>query len=87
MKGGTDSFGTGVNSGNDVLGYTRLSGWFAKNIEAGDGTSDSNETMPNFITVMFPSSGSTTPFGLNNLGAIAGTYTDCSGKQHGFLAK
>jgi uncharacterized membrane protein len=87
MKNGIDSFGTGINSGNDVLGYTNLSGWLAKNIEANEGTNDSTETMPNFITVMFPSSGSTTPFGMNNLRAIVGTYTDSSGKQHGFLAK
>jgi hypothetical protein len=84
---GSDSFGTGVNSGNDVVGYTGPSGWFAKNIEANEGTSDSTETAPNFVTVMFPNSQSTVPFGLNNLRGIVGTYTDSSGKQHGFLAK
>jgi hypothetical protein len=84
---GADTFGTGVNSGNDVVGYTGPSGWLAKNIEANEGTSDATETTPSFIPVMFPNSQSTVPFGLNNLRGVVGTYTDSSGKQHGFLAK
>ncbi len=85
MKNG-DSFGTGVNSGHDVVGYTSLSGWFARNIEANEGTNDSTETTPSFITVMFPNSQATVPFGLNNLRGVVGIYADSSG-QHGFLAK
>jgi hypothetical protein len=84
---GSDTFGTGINSGNDVVGYTGLSGWFAKSIEANEGTSDTTETAPKFITVMFPNSQSTVAFSLNNLRGIVGTYTDASGKQRGFLAK
>ena len=84
---GSDTFGTGVNSGNDVVGYTGPSGWLAKNIEANEGTSDATEAAPKFITVMFPNSQSTVAFGLNNLRGVVGVYTDASGKQHGFLAK
>jgi hypothetical protein len=83
---GRDTFGLGVNSGNDMVGYS-AGGWFAKNIEANEGTSDSTETAPSFITVKFPNSTSTTPFGVNNLRAVVGAYTDSSGKQHGFMAK
>jgi hypothetical protein len=84
---GTDTFATGVNSRNDMVGYG-ATGWFAKNIEANEGTNDSTETKPSFITVKFPNSGnSTIPFGLNYGRAVVGTYTDSSGKQHGFLAK
>ncbi|OLE10435.1 MAG: hypothetical protein AUG89_12325 [Acidobacteria bacterium 13_1_20CM_4_56_7] len=59
---------------------------FAKSIEANEGTSDA-DIQPTFIAVKYPNSGSTTPFGLNNGRAVVGTYTDSSGKQHGFLAK
>lgn len=83
---GIDTFATGVNSGDDMIGYGS-SGWFAKNIEANEGANDSTETAPNFITVKYPNSSSTTPFGVNNLRAVVGTYTDSSGKQHGFMAK
>jgi len=83
---GGDTFGTGVNSGTDVVGYGKT-GWFAKTIEANEGTSDATETTPKFIVVKFPNSGFTVPFGLNNLRAIVGTYSDSSGKMHGFLAK
>ncbi len=83
---GGDTFGTGVNSGTDVVGYGST-GWFAKTIEANEGTSDATETKPTFIVVKFPNSGFTVPFGLNNLRAIVGTYSDSSGKMHGFLAK
>jgi len=86
MNGGVDTFATGVNSNNDVVGWG-ASAFFAKNIEANEGTSDSTETAPSFITVKFPNSTSTDPFGVNNLRAVVGAYTDSSGKQHGFLAK
>ena len=84
---GNDTFGTGVDSGNDVIGYDASRGWFAKNIEANEGISDSTEVRPTFIVVKFPNSGSTVPFGLNNLRGVVGTYVDSTGKQHGFLAK
>lgn len=83
---GTDTFATGVNSNNDVVGYS-FQGWFAQNIEANESTNDSTETKPSFIAVKYPSSSSTTPFGVNNSHGVVGTYTDSSGKQHGFLAK
>lgn len=83
---GGDTFATGVNSGDDMVGYGS-SGWFAKNIEAGEGAGDSPETAPHFSVVKFPNSGITIPFGLNNARAVVGTYTDSAGKQHGFMAK
>lgn len=81
-----DTFGMGVNSGNDMVGYS-AGGWFAKNIEADEGTGDAKEAAASFITVKYPSSSTTRPFGVNNLRAVVGAYTDSSGKQHGFLAK
>jgi hypothetical protein len=83
---GGDTFGTGVNSGNDVIGYDSSRGWFAKNIEANEGTSDATEKTPNFITVQFPSS-FTVPFGVNNARAVVGTAINSKGKVQGFLAK
>jgi hypothetical protein len=84
---GTDTFATGVNSRNDMVGYG-ATGWFVKNIEANEGINDSTETKPSFINVKYPNSGnSTIPFGLNDARAVVGTYTDSSGKQHGFFAK
>jgi uncharacterized membrane protein len=84
---GNDTFGTGVNSGNDIVGYDASRGWFAKNIEANEGTNDASETKPAFITVKFPNSAFTVPFGLNNARGVVGSYTDSTGKQHGFVAK
>jgi hypothetical protein len=81
---GVDTFGTGVNSGNDVVGYGQR-GWFAKNIESNEGTNDATETTPKFIVVQYPNGGTTVPFALNNLRGVVGTYTDSS--MHGFLAK
>jgi hypothetical protein len=83
-----DTFATGVNSKNDMVGEER-SGWFAKNIEANEGTGDSTEKKPTFITIKYPntSGGNTVPFGVNNLRGVVGTYIDSSGKEHGFLAK
>lgn len=83
---GGDTFGTGVNSGNDIVGYDSSRGWFAKNIEANEGTSDSGEKTPNFITVQFPNS-FTVPFGVNNARAVVGAAINASGKMQGFLAK
>lgn len=84
---GADTFGTGVNSGTDVVGYDSKRGWFAKQIEANEGTNDATEKTPAFITVKFPNSGLTIPFGLNNVRDVVGTYADSTGKLHGFLAK
>jgi len=86
-SGGSDTFGTGVNSTTDMVGYSVAGGWFAKNIEANEGTNDSTEKAPSFVSVKFPNSQFTVPFGLNNARAIVGTYSDSAGKQHGFLAK
>jgi hypothetical protein len=84
MFNGVDTFGTGVNSGDDVVGYGQQ-GWFAKHIESNEGTNDSTEATPRFIVVQFPNAGATVPFALNNLRAVVGTYADTS--MHGFLAK
>lgn len=83
--GGLDTFATGVNSKNDIVGQGQ-SGWFASNIELNEGTGDS-ESSPKFTVVKYPQANVTTPFGINDLRAVVGAYTDSSGKQHGFLAK
>jgi hypothetical protein len=83
----TDTFGTGVNSSTDMVGYNVAGGWLAKNIEANEGTNDSTEKAPSFVSVKFPNSQFTVPFGINNARALVGTYSDSAGKQHGFLAK
>jgi hypothetical protein len=86
MNAGRDTYATGVNSGTDVVGFS-AGGWFAKTIESNEGTNDSTEKTPSFITVKYPNSNVTFPFGLNNLRGVVGAYTDSTGKQHGFLAK
>ncbi|SRR6266404_5769172 len=83
---GTDSFGMGVNSGRDVVGYS-FQGWFAPHIEANEGANDATETKPKFIVVKFPNSQLTIPFGVNDLRGVVGTYADSTGKMRGFLAK
>ena len=84
-----DTFATGVNSRNDMIGNqaTIGGGWFAKNVEANEASGDATETTPSFIAVKFPNSMSTTPLGVNYARAVVGAYTDSSGHQHGFLAK
>ena len=83
---GLDTFATGVNSGNDVVGQGSA-GWFAKSIEGNEGAGETTETIPKFIVIAFPNSKFTMPFGVNDFRALVGTYTDSSGKQHGFFAK
>lgn len=88
LDGGTEDFGYGVNSNADLVGFSpQHGGFFAPHIEANEGTSDSTETEPTFKTVAFPNAKTTVPFGVNNLKAVVGTYTDSSGKVHGFMAK
>jgi len=84
---GNDTFATGVNSKADVVGYTSSGGWFASTIEANEGTNDATEPSPKFKTLQYPNVGLTIPFGLNYARAVVGTYSDSSGKQHGFMAK
>lgn len=89
---GTDTFATGVNSNNDVIGFspgTGGAGWFVPDLESNEGTAEATEVKPTFIKVAFPNAanGSTTPLGVNDLKAVVGTYTDSSGHQHGFFAK
>lgn len=84
---GNDTFATGVNSKADVVGYSGNVGWFAPTIEANEGTNDATETAPTFIFLRFPNASATVPFGVNYARAVVGTYTDSSGKMHGFLAK
>lgn len=85
---GGDTFGYGVNSNADIVGFApQHGGFFAPHIEANEGTSDSTETAPTFKTVAFPNAKSTRPFGVNNLKAVVGSYIDSSGKVHGFMAK
>jgi uncharacterized membrane protein len=82
---GRDTFAMGIDSGDDIVGYSDI-GWFIKNIEANEGSTDS-EPSPTFIQVKYPNSTLTIPLGVNNLKAVVGTYTDSSGHQHGFMAK
>lgn len=87
---GADTFALGVNSNDDIVGYSPGSGgggWFAPHIESNEGTSDASEATPTFKSVAFPNASNTTPLGVNNLKAVVGAYSDSSGKQHGFLAK
>ena len=81
-----DTFGTGLNSNVDTIGYTGINGWFAKRIELSEGSNDSGET-PSFIPVAYPSGGNTIPFGVNDARAVVGLYSDSKGVIHGFLAK
>jgi hypothetical protein len=61
-------------------------GYFAKNIEANEGTNDAVERQPSFITVTFPNAKATYPFGLSDKRMIGGTYVDSNGGIHGFVA-
>ena len=93
-NGCCDTTGTGVNNNVDMIGFgggIGLSGqvgtgWFTQHIESNEGTNDAVEVTPRFISVSFPKSGSTYPFGLNDNRWIAGTYSDSAG-VHGFIAK
>lgn len=87
-NGGSDTFATGVNHFADIVGFDRR-GWLAKKIELGEGTGDSGEVKPAFISILFPGTqqGQTFPMGINDVRGIVGTYIDSTGKQHGFLAK
>ena len=83
-----DTNGTAVNSNADTIGYfSSGKGWFAKTIEANEGTNDATEHKPAFISVAYPNSKTTYPMGLNDKRWIAGVYTDSSGVMHGFIAK
>ena len=86
---GTDSFGTAVNNNADIAGWnTGFGGWFAKKIEANEGSGDATEQPPVFIAVTYPGAGiQTYPFGMNLARAVVGTYFDSAGNQHGFIAK
>lgn len=85
---GGDTFGLGVNAKADMVGYSPgVGGWFAKTIEANETSPESGEPKISFVTVKFPNSQSTVPFGLNYARGVVGEYVDSSGKMHGFLAK
>ena len=91
-KSGDTRF-TGVNDKDDILGIAAGAtiGFYAQNIEAGEGTADATETNPTYTVLQFPGNSSaspaTIPFGINNVRGIVGAYWDPAGKQHGFLAK
>lgn len=85
---GSGTVGTGVNNNSYVIGYTASGkGWFAKHIEWNEGTNDSTEVKPTFITVAYPKAMATYPLGLNDKRWVAGTYVDSAGVMHGFIAK
>lgn len=85
---GRDTVGTGVDSNGDVIGYAGGGGkgFFAPQIEANEGTNDSVEKKPTFITVAFPGAKATYPFGISDKRMIGGTYVDSNGGIHGFVA-
>ena len=83
---GNDTFGTGLNSATDIIGYDSGRGWFAKHIELNEGSDDSKEVAPSFIAVQPPGCGPALPFGINDARGIVGTCQDSTG-VHGFLAK
>ena len=86
-QGTGDTFGTGVNSATDIIG------WFAKHIELNE-NNDATEVKPGFISLHDPGMTNTSPpqplptypFGLNAARAIVGTY-QVNGDLQGFLAK
>jgi len=77
--------GTRVDSWEICGGLDASRGWFAKNIEAMRAPAMPTEVSLNFIVVKFPNSGSTVPFGLDNLRGVVGTYVDSTGRQHGIF--
>lgn len=84
----TDTDGTAVNNNSDVIGYfAGGKGWFAKHIEANEGTNDAVELKPAIISVAYPNAKATYPMGLNDSQWIAGVYTDSNLVRHGFIAK
>lgn len=91
-KGGDTRF-TGVNDKADIFDFAAGAtiGFYAQNIEAGEGTGDATETKLSYTVLQFPGNSSaspaTIPFGINNVRGIVGTYRNPAGRQHGFLAK
>lgn len=85
---GGDTYGTGVDSATDVIGFaSQAGGFFAKHIELNEGTNDAVEVHPGFLPVKYPGAQFTIPFGINDSRYLAGTYYDPNGGQHGFIAK
>jgi hypothetical protein len=80
-----DTFTTAVNDKTDIAGYGVYgNGFFAKHIELNEGTNDTNEVQPYFISLMAGSS--TYPFGMNDQRVVVGAYYDEDGIVHGFVA-
>lgn len=87
---GGDTYGTGVDSSADVVGYASISGgYFAKHIELNEGSNDAVEVRPQGIAVKYPSVSQnlTYPFSVNDVRGVAGMYVDSAGATHGFIAK
>jgi hypothetical protein len=87
---GGDTYGTGVNSSADTVGYSPgQGGFFAKHIELNEGTNDSGEIQPQGIVVDYPGVPQfrTFPFSVNDVRGVAGMYVDNAGNTHGFIAK
>jgi hypothetical protein len=82
-----DTFGTGLNSNVDTVGYSGANGWIVKSLEANEGSGGSEkEANPAFTPLAYPGSGSTLPFGFNDHRAVVGTYSDSTNVLHGFMA-
>jgi len=87
---GGDTFGTGVDSNADVVGYAPGSGgYYSKHIELNEGTNDAAEITPQGIAMNYPGAPqfSTYPFSVNDIRGVAGMYVDGAGVTHGFIAR
>jgi len=80
----SDTHATGVNSGGDIVGYSRLTGFFAPHVEANEGTTD-KEIAPHYLMLAFPGATDTRPNAISDNRSIVGSFSDGT-TWHGFLA-
>ncbi len=80
-----DTYTTAVNDRTDIAGYGPYgNGFFAKQIEFGEGPNDANEAQPSFIDLM--AGMATYPYGMNDQRVVVGAYFNEDGVFHGFVA-
>lgn len=77
LHGGTNVMATAINNGDAIVGIDTRAGKTIGFLKVGS----------KYSPIIYPHSTSTTPFGINNKGDIAGAYTDSSGATHGFLVE
>lgn len=77
----------GVNGRGDIVGMAfGHGGFFAAQVEKGEGATDKPETAPHYVELRFPGAIQTAPSGINFNRAIVGTYQGSDRVNHGFLA-